>query len=118
MANPSFSSRLIYDYCAYDKKLQESTSPFSYAMYNGKYESEQRCIYKKYTRPFDEDIVDIESDLFNVTRMASRCPSKKYNKNESSKNVVVYPAEACPIVYNNLVWKGGNGIRLPSNPKY
>jgi hypothetical protein len=116
MANPSFSSRLIYDHCAYDKKLQESTSPFSYTMYGGKFESDKKCEYNKYTKKYDTDIIDTESDLFNITRPASRCPSKKYNQNDSYKSNVVYaPADMCSIVYNNLVWKGGNGVRLPRN---
>jgi hypothetical protein len=124
-----FSSRLPYDPCAYNKQLSESVAPYSYQMYDGKFENCRKCVYDHYTRPFDGDIVDVESELRNVTRWASKCPSRKYNpKCKKSKNCistydesvpVVLAPEYCPIVYNNLEWKGVKGIvnPTPSNCK-
>ena len=37
------SNRLMYDSCAYQKAINESTGPFSYAMYTGKYENCAKC---------------------------------------------------------------------------
>lgn len=122
-----FSTRLPYDPCAYSKDLTESTAPYSYQMYDGKYENCKKCVQDRYVRPFDGDVVDIESELRNQTRPASKCPSRKYNSAcKKSENCissfdetvpVVLPPEACPIVYNNLVWGNDNGIRHPCPAK-
>ena len=116
-----FSTRLPYDPCAYNKTLTEGTAPYLYMMYNGKYENGGKCVYDHYTRPFDTDIVDAESELFKLTRPATRCPSQKYNPKcaksqqctstfDKSVPVVLAP-EVCPIVKNNLNWTGGTGLK-------
>jgi hypothetical protein len=119
-----YSSRLYADPCAYNKRLTESTAPYAYTMYDGKYEQCNVCVYDTYTRPFDGNVVDVESDLTNRSRPASSCPSRKYNPycKKSAQCISTYDASAprqivpeiCPITYNNLVWKGGNGIRNPA----
>lgn len=122
-----FSSRLPYDPCAYKKTLNESTAPYSYQMYDGKFENCGKCVYDHFTRPFDGDVVDVDSDLKNISRPASKCPSRKYNPQcvksqncistyDSSAPVVLAP-EVCPIVFNNLVWNGGSGIKNPDSSK-
>lgn len=118
-----FSARLNYDPCEYNKRLTESTGTYSYAVYDGKFENCNRCVYGRYPRPFAGDFVDRESELFNITRPASKCPSRKYNpmckssKNCKStfdvKNPVVLEPAVCPIVFNNLVWGNETGIRHP-----
>lgn len=118
-----FSSRLPYDPCAYNKTLSESVAPYEYITYDGKFENCNKCVHNRYTRPFDTDIVDVESELRNQTRLASNCPSRQYNpecKNSSSclstydaKIPVVLAPEVCPIVFNNLQWNNGTGIRDP-----
>jgi hypothetical protein len=119
-----FSTRLPYDPCAYSKSLTESTGPFAYQMFDGKYENCNRCVYDHFTRPFDGDIVDVDSELRNQTRPSSKCPSRKYNPNckKSTQCIstyddavpVVLAPEVCPIVFNNLVWGNDTGIRDPS----
>lgn len=118
-----FSSRLPYDPCAYQKRLSESTAPYAYSVLPDYYENCQKCVYDKYTRPFDADIVDAESELYNITRPASKCPSRKYNPNCKKSgsctstfdhgNVIVMAPEVCPIVFNNLHWGNDTGIRDP-----
>ena len=118
-----FSTRLPYDPCAYNKRLSESTDPYAYTMFDGKFENCNRCVYDRFTRPFDEDIVNVESDLRNIVRPASKCPSRKYNPHckkspvcvstyDESVPVVLAP-EVCPIVENNLHWGDDTGIRDP-----
>ena len=118
-----FSTRLPYDPCAYSKELTESTAPYSYQMYDGKFENCNKCVYDHYTRPFDADVVDVESELRNQTRVSTKCPSRKYNPNctksegcvstyDASVPVVLAP-EVCPIVFNNIVWGDDNGLRHP-----
>lgn len=118
-----FSARLRYDPCAYNKDLSESVGPYAYSMFDGKYENCSRCVYDHYTRPFDGDVVDVESELHNITRPASSCPSRKYNpKCRNSPNCIstydervpiVLAPEVCPIVFNNLQWGNDTGIRDP-----
>ena len=118
-----FSARLAYDPCAYNKKLSESTAPYSYVMYDGMYENCNKCVFDHFTRPFDGDIIDVDSDLKNISRPASNCPSRKYNpKCKKSANCistydpsvpVVLAPEICPIVFNNLNWNNDTGIRDP-----
>ena len=37
------SNRLMYDACAYKKRLQESTTPLDYTLYPGKFENCSKC---------------------------------------------------------------------------
>jgi hypothetical protein len=118
-----FSTRLPYDPCAYNKHLSESVAPYAYQMFDGKFENCSRCVYDHYTRPFDGDITDVDSDLKNISRPTSKCPSRKYNPEcKKSGNCIstydktapiVLAPEVCPIVFNNLHWGNETGIRDP-----
>ena len=78
------SNRLIYDSCAYQKELQQSTDPLDYALYTGKYENSAKCrielgsVGGNGVSLFNGNLVDLESDLRGQTREASLCPSKHY----------------------------------------
>jgi hypothetical protein len=123
MSNIGSSNRLIYDNCAYQKSLYESTSPLVYRLYEGNFENCQKCLHKDFIRPFD--LVDIESELRNQTRFTSKCPQQKYNPGcTKSKtctstfdrtNPIVYAPEVCPIVYNNIPKQCGPGYQVPKN---
>lgn len=113
-----------YDPCAAKKQIQESVGPYTYTMFDGKFENPQKVYYDHFTRPYDADVVDADSELSGRTRRASRCPSRKYNPNckksanctstyDSSVPVVLAP-EVRPIVYNNTMWTDGTGIVDPS----
>jgi hypothetical protein len=117
------SSRLPYDPCAYNKYLSESTGSYTYQMFDGKFENDSKCVYDRYVRPFDNDVVDVDSELTGRTRPVSKCPSRKYNPKcvksancintfDDSVPVVMAP-EVCPIVSNNLQWGTETGIRDP-----
>lgn len=121
--NQGFSARLDYDPCAYKKRLTESTGTYAYSVYDGKFENCNRCTYNSYPRPFSTNFVNRESELFNITRPASKCPTRKYNPYckaskrcvstyDKSNPVVLEPA-VCPIVFNNLRWSDENGIKHP-----
>ena len=115
-------NRLNYDNCAYDKKLSESTSPLTYQMARYKFENCARCTYNgKQYAPFD--LVEEESELRGMSRLASRCPTKKYNptcqKSETclsthDKSIpVVYPPNLCPVVCNNIKKMNNPGYTVP-----
>jgi hypothetical protein len=122
LANFGSSNRLIYDNCAYQKKLYESTSPLAYMLYDGKMESCDKCTYEgQFWRPYD--LVDVESELKNITRANSKCPQYKYNPNckrskyclstyDKTAPVVLAP-EVCPIVFNNIVKMKTPGYDMP-----
>lgn len=80
--NNNGSNKLIYDDCFYRQKVHTMTSPFVYQMYEGKYENCGKCRKDKFYHPFD--LVDVESELRNQTRPATRCGAWKYNPNYKS----------------------------------
>lgn len=113
------SNRLRYDACAYRKNLAESTGPLVYRLYEGKFEHGGKCIFEnQFWRPFD--LVDVESELKNITRPNTKCPELKYLPFcEKSKACVstfdksipkVIAPEVCPIIYSNI---GSNTISGP-----
>ena len=121
--NVGSSNRLIYDCCAYKKSLNESTSPLIYNLYEGKFQNCNKCTYEnKFWRPFSAEIVDVESDLLNITRPSTRCENKKYNPScGRSRNClstyepdapVILDRDICPVVYNNIPTSVGKGYKL------
>jgi hypothetical protein len=126
--SPGGFTRVEYDNCAYNQKLYESTEPLVWRMYSGKFENCEKCVYDKnnFWRPFDNEIVDTESELKNITRKNTRCNRQKYNPNckksgtctsTFDKSVpIVFPQEVCPIVKNNIQKMTGPGYSLYSAP--
>jgi hypothetical protein len=116
------SNKLMYDRCAYQKDLSQSTSPLTYRLYEGAYENTEKCKHEnKFYRPMD--LVDVESELKNITRPNSRCPQFKYNpgcvKSQScfstfdKSNPIVLAPEICPIVHNNIPRMNHPGYDVP-----
>ncbi len=79
-------SRTMYDTCAYKRSVAESTGTLSYMLDPVKYEV---CATTKCSVDFGvsggasvrhpkRTLVEIESELLNLTRPYSRCPGKKY----------------------------------------
>lgn len=126
MTQQGSSNRLIYDECSYTKSLTESVSPFAYRTYGGAYENEKKCIKDKFWKRIDSDVVDVESDLKNITRPATKCPSLKYNPkcNKSGQCISTYDPSVpvildynvCPIVFNNIQRMKTNGLIMPEQP--
>jgi hypothetical protein len=105
-----FSDRSKYEECETKRSIKESTAPGEYQLFGGKFENCDKCKVDRNYRPFD--LVDVESELKNITRRASRCPENKYDPRckkssrclstyDASRPVVLAP-EVCPIVYNNI----------------
>ena len=120
--NPGTFNRLRYDVCAYEKDLHQSVDPLKYRLYAGQFENCDKCVFddNSFYRPFDDAIVDMESELKGITRFASSCPQNKYSPScKKSKTCtstwdvsvpIVMAQECCPIVKNN--------IRRINNPGY
>jgi hypothetical protein len=117
-------NRLSYDNCAYQKRLYESTTPLMYNLYEGKFQNCDKCTYKnQFWRPFE--LVDLESELKNITRPNTKCPQLKYNPNcKKSKSCVstfepnmpvVLDSQVCPVVQNNIPRWDNPGYSVPTN---
>ena len=102
------SNRLIYDNCAYNKKIQESTSPLNYTLYPGKFENTSKCrielgsVGGNGVSLFSGNLVDLESDLRNQSRPASLCP-KNYYQPQCSNYSAVSGLPCGEFNKNNLV---------------
>ena len=114
-------NKLGYDNCAYEKRLEESTSPLMYQMARHKFEHCDRCTFDGVQRaPFD--LVREESELRGLTRPSTRCPSKLYNPNCKKSDTcwstfaedvpAVAPANLCPVVCNNIKRQTSPGYML------
>jgi hypothetical protein len=91
----------IYDQCEYEQQTNESTSPLQYQLYSGPYYNCSCCdssakgdnsanrkipLHSGQNRGWPQkskndvkSLVDLESDLWNITRKLSTCSSNKYN---------------------------------------
>ena len=78
------SNRLMYDSCTYETRVKTSSGPYNYALYNGKFENSSKCTIERniiggnHVSLYSGNLVDLESDLRGQTRIASKCPSRKY----------------------------------------
>lgn len=99
------SNRLIYDSCAYQKNLQQSTSPLDYMLYTGKYENCAKCriefgvVGGNGVSLFSGNLVDLESDLRGQTRQASLCPSTMYVPNQQNTHPPLSHQASCQMQY-------------------
>ena len=117
------SNRQIYDCCAYAQALQQSVDPLQYDLYFGAVENCNKCIDDKAWFRQDREIVDIESDLWNITRPLTKCDGYKYNPNcKTGPNCIstfdpnapkVLSPSLCPIVYNNIPVQTNPGYTVP-----
>ncbi len=115
------SNRLPYDECAYAQRMSDSTSPFQYRTFVGAYENCEKCKFDKFWRPFDAEIVDVESELKNITRPATKCANLKYNPACKKSDLcmstfdpsrpVIMNRDVCPVVFNNIPRQTSNGMR-------
>lgn len=117
-------NRQKYDTCNYQKVITESTAPLAYQLYFGAHENCNKCLYDNFYVRYQPEIVDVESELLNITRPLSECDQFKYSPtckrsglclSTFDKTVpVVLAPEVCPIVYNNIAKWTNNGVRVPS----
>jgi len=79
------SNRLIYDKCEYEQKLNVSTGPGNYTLYQGKYDNSSKCriefgqVGGYGVSLYDGNMVDLESNLLGIDRQSSLCNSSKYH---------------------------------------
>jgi hypothetical protein len=122
--SPGGFTKQHYDQCAVDLDYSQSTGPFDYNVYHGKFEHCKKCVHEgQFWTPYK--LVDIESELKNITRPLTRCNRFKYDpqctKSKScistfDKSVpIVLAPEVCPIVQNTIRRAKTNGQRMPES---
>lgn len=87
-------NRLDYDKCAYAKFLEESTEPLEYLMYQGAHVNESNCGDHPNMLAIASR-VGVESELRNLDRHATKCPSKKFCPNEDVAHLKNSPPKLC-----------------------
>lgn len=77
-------NRLRYDNCSYQHELSESVGTLAYMLDPSRYENCNKCrpelglVGGTNVSHVSGNLVDLESDLMGVTRLASKCPQLKY----------------------------------------
>ncbi len=120
--NIGSSNRTLYDSCSYEKDLYESVSPLNYRMYGGFGENCNKCINDKFYVKYQPEIVNVESELRNLTRPLSNCDQFKYSPTCKQSGLctstfdpkvpIVLAPEVCPIVYSNIPRRTHPGYHL------
>ena len=93
------SNRLRYDTCAYKVDINQSCGPLSYLLNPMAYENCNKCRHEfgllggQDVSNIKGNIVDLENDLRGLTRLATKCPAKKYAPTQG--NVLTIPGNAC-----------------------
>ena len=117
-------NRLKYDLCAFEKDVFQSTQPMQYRLSMDPHENDNKCVHDKdsFYHPYDDNIVDTESELKGLGRKMSNCPQNKYNPNcvksdqcTSTFDItvpIVLAQEVCPIIKNNIPRIEGPGYDL------
>ena len=78
------SNRLIYDTCAYKHSLSQSVGQLAYILDPSKYEHCNKCrielglVGGTAVSHVKGNLVDLETELRGQTRLASKCPTQKY----------------------------------------
>ena len=70
-------NQTLYDSCETKNRIYESTSVLGHLTYFGKFENCNKCIYDKFW--IKPQLVDIESEIRNITRPQSKCSQFKYS---------------------------------------
>ena len=75
-------NRLIYDPCSFNQRFQESVKPLAYQTQtpriNKSYNPNPGFLSHLEDRGVSCNRIDAESDILNITRPASKCPSRKF----------------------------------------
>lgn len=106
MNNYGSSNSKIYDDCMYKKTLSESTAPLNYQLYNGKYENSSTCVYDKFYSK--SELIDIDSELKNITRPLSKCDEYGYKPRldimfgSCNMEYPIVQNTLCPVVKTNI----------------
>ena len=106
------SNRLMYDTCETQTRFNESVSPLQYILDPVKYDNCNKCrmelgvIGGSAVSHIKGNLVDLETDLRGTTRLASKCPTRKYQN--------PCPAGEMTTCQPNKIVLRGKGCTAPS----
>lgn len=92
-------NRLCYDSCAYQKSLSQSVAPIDYILDISKYKNCGECrnelglVGGPNVSHISGNLVDLENELFNITRPATRCPMYHYRRPENPGEPIRTPID-------------------------
>jgi hypothetical protein len=104
---PRSQNQLLYDTCAFQKRLYESTAPLDYNLYQGKFENCKKHPCHEEPVLTKEKYVDVESELLNIDRPLTQCGQFKYSPDGKNSKIThknapkLLAPELCNIVNNN-----------------
>ena len=81
------SNNLIYDTCEYQTRLNENGNQLKYILNGDRYYNNNKCrmelgvVAGTSVSNIKGNLVDLEGDLFGITRKASLCPKNKFSSN-------------------------------------
>lgn len=87
-------NRTIYDSCQYSADLVKSTSPLYYQLDPSRFYNCNKCmmlggIVGGPTVSHSKDsIIDVESQLFGINKVYSRCPTQQYQPQQKTYNKI------------------------------
>jgi hypothetical protein len=116
------SNRILYDTCEYKERLVENVNQLQYTLDPVKFYHPEPCrmqlgvVGGNNVSQIKGNLVDLESDLLNITRKYSECPSEKFKSlcenldlNECKPKNIVIDGPGC----NNPREVDTNMIHLP-----
>ena len=109
------SNRLMYDTCAYSKRVDESVGPLVYMLNPMKYENCKKCRHElglvggSAVSHIKGNMVDLENDLRGATRENSLCPSNHYHPVDGN---IILPKRTCGCGKSTEI--NTNLVHLPS----
>lgn len=74
--NIGITDHLIYDDCAYNHTLLENKNWSHYRLNQDPFENKNKCKFDNFYHPYD--LIDLDSELKNITRPASKCINLQY----------------------------------------
>ena len=106
MCDKRISTRLMYDKCAYDQRLQENKSSLNYSLYEGKFYHSSKCrmelgqVGGNGVALYSGNLVDLESKLKGIQRTNSKCQPPFVPVNNST----LTPQSSCQMVnYSQII---------------
>lgn len=115
-------NRLAYDHCKYSRELNENTSVLKYIINPSRYEHPDKCRPELGTlaganvSQVKGNIVDLESELFGITRNLSKCSVsqvKPLDKNPIILNDKTKPIDTTKKHLRSCQLVGYNAVPLP-----
>jgi len=103
-------NRLTDDLCQYSRTLKQSVDPLAYLLDPIKHEHCRQCRMKlgivggtAVSHMVGVNMVDVESELFGQTRVATKCPALHYDPRRDAPTANMKHLPGCQLAYYRRV---------------